>query len=391
MPELNWKSVNGYIIGRSHVKYGEPCQDRALDFDNGSLRGIVLCDGAGSCKHSEQGAIAVTNAIANVTADQFDEWYQAEDTALLMEAYVLSVLEQEVQKIEGSTLLDFSCTLLTVLVKGAQYIAAHVGDGVICQRINHELSVLSHPENGRYANETYFVTMSPLADHFRVYKGEIDVPHDFMAMSDGASISFYINSKKMMEKENTTMLFEHLVENPVDVVKEELEEFLVVLQNNTTDDCALAILVSHTDMTVYEEEEASEETAQSSSALDQQQTTALIEDESKGASREDDLFEDDFDCYDDFEDVDYEEEDIPIFEEIDHDIILEPLDEVHPRRSQNRNTAQKTLQASYKIDSSTKAAGNEATQKKTYPKIRPTSKTAKQTMINKLKVINILK
>lgn len=245
MTNLNWKSVSGYIIGRSHVSGEEPCQDRALNFDHGQVKGIVVCDGAGSCKHSEQGAIAVTQAIENVTPALFEQWYSAENAAQLMEAYFVDVLTVEQEKIPGSRLIDFSCTLLTVLVKDQRYLATHVGDGVICQLTNNEVSVLSHPENGFYANETYFVTMAPLGNHFRVYKGEMTAPHSFIAMSDGAAISFYINSKKLMEKENTTMLFEHLIENPVEVVQNEFPDFLKLVQKNTKDDCAIAILVSH--------------------------------------------------------------------------------------------------------------------------------------------------
>ena len=189
---LAWKAVSGYIRGLGHIEYDEPCQDRALSKQHDGMQIIVLCDGAGSCKYSEQGAITVTKAISNVTSTQFDEWYAASDTSILLERFILEKLEQEIKLIEGSTLLDFSCTILFAIVKDNQFLVGHVGDGVICKRYANELSVLSHPENGRYANETYFVTMTPLGDHFRIYKGEMEKPNDFLLMSDGAASSFYL-------------------------------------------------------------------------------------------------------------------------------------------------------------------------------------------------------
>lgn len=245
MSELAWKAVSGYIRGLSHIEYDEPCQDRALNKQHDGMEIIVLCDGAGSCKYSEQGAIAVTNAMANVTSAQFDEWYTASDTSILLEQFLLEKLEQEVKQIQGSTLLDFSCTLLFSIVKENRFLAGHVGDGVICQRYANELSILSYPENGRYANETYFITMTPLGDHFRIYKGEIDKPIDFLLLSDGAAVSFYLAQNREMESENTLMLLDHLVENEIGEVGSELIGLLEIVRNNTSDDCAVAVMVSH--------------------------------------------------------------------------------------------------------------------------------------------------
>ena len=243
MTNLKWKSVSGHIVGLGHVEHDEPCQDRSLSFENEHLTGIVVCDGAGSCKHSELGAIAVSEAIANVDVTQFDEWFEATDASLRIEAFLLDVLKKEQQKIDGAQLIDFSCTLLAVLVKGEDYLAIHVGDGVICQTTNNEVSVLSHPENGFYANETFFVTMAPLGDHFRTYKGKVQPQQGFIAMSDGAAISFYVYAQKEMQAKNTAVLFDYLMESEVAEAEEEFPNFLEMIRKNTNDDCAVAVLV----------------------------------------------------------------------------------------------------------------------------------------------------
>lgn len=286
MKELAWKAVSSYIQGRGHIEHGEPCQDRTVNFKNEDVIGIVLCDGAGSCKYSEQGAVTVTELFTTITNEQFDFLYNTDNSSEWIQQYVVEALQQEIDKIENATLMDFSCTLLFSLVKGNQYLAGHVGDGVISLRVNNEITVLSHPENGRYSNETYFVTMSPLQQHFRIYKGQMTQPYDFMLMSDGAAISFYLSVEEKMEDENTRMLFNHLVENSEDMVEEELYELLKMVRKNTADDCAIAVLTSHTI----------------------EQITQSIDGDTFEEDEDDYIYSDDVTCYEDAIEEEYDDE-----------------------------------------------------------------------------------
>ena len=235
--------MSSYILGKKKSLVVDGCQDRALHFSNESLTGIVVADGAGSCKYSEQGAIAVVETIATMTPEQFNHFYDADNSAQLFERFIEEVIEQQVAKIEHSTKYDFSTTLVAVIVNDCRYMAVHVGDGVICQRKGGVVSVLSHPENGQYLNETYFVTMNPLKEHFRLTKGIIDEPIDFMVMSDGPSASLYVQQTEMMEAVNVTMLFEQLMSYSQQSVQQELDEFIQVLTKFTSDDCAIAMMV----------------------------------------------------------------------------------------------------------------------------------------------------
>lgn len=243
---LQWKAASGYIQGLGHAEMNEPCQDRASGIHDGEMHAIVLADGAGSCRYSEKGAELVVQTLTEQSKSHFEEWYSAENSALLIEEFLIKRIDEEVAKYDQAERMDFSCTLLFVLVKDGRYLAGHIGDGVIFQRINNELSVLSHPENGRYINETYFITMSPLNEHFRTYKGEIEGYMDFMLMSDGAASSFYIQTDREIETSNTTVIFNHLVENDEQDVNSELAGLLEMIRENTSDDCSLAVLTSHT-------------------------------------------------------------------------------------------------------------------------------------------------
>ena len=54
---------------------GKPCQDRAAGFVRGALAGVVLCDGAGSCPHSERAAQRLMEWIPDYLQIAFDTLY----------------------------------------------------------------------------------------------------------------------------------------------------------------------------------------------------------------------------------------------------------------------------------------------------------------------------
>ena len=62
---------------------GKPCQDRAAGFVRGALAGVVLCDGAGSCAHSERAAQSMMEWIPANLQMANDTRYElpAEDAA----------------------------------------------------------------------------------------------------------------------------------------------------------------------------------------------------------------------------------------------------------------------------------------------------------------------
>ena len=51
---------------------GTPCQDRTAGFVRGALAGVVLCDGAGSCAHSERAAQRLMEWIPDYLQITFD-------------------------------------------------------------------------------------------------------------------------------------------------------------------------------------------------------------------------------------------------------------------------------------------------------------------------------
>ena len=109
------------------------------------------------------------------------------------------MLIEELKNISAASnfnLKDLASTLLSVAVKENNFIALHIGDGVIGMLDDENLTILSKPDNGEFANETTFVTSVDAISHFRLYKGDIDKVSAFMLMSDGAASGFYNRSSQ---------------------------------------------------------------------------------------------------------------------------------------------------------------------------------------------------
>lgn len=69
---INAKVSAAYACGRHHTLTGTPCQDRTAGFVRGALAGVVLCDGAGSCAHSERAAQRLMAWIPDYLQITFD-------------------------------------------------------------------------------------------------------------------------------------------------------------------------------------------------------------------------------------------------------------------------------------------------------------------------------
>lgn len=164
---------------------GMPCQDRAAGFRMDPLAGVVLCDGAGSCLHSELAADSLTKWLPAFLQKNFDRLYvlsereAAKDLALSGQRFFLD---------SGFSPDQSMCTLLFYTVhQDGRWLCGHIGDGYIFSVRQHAATVLSFPENGFTPSETYFLSLPNAADHLRIYRG---INHEDCAVlltSDGGS------------------------------------------------------------------------------------------------------------------------------------------------------------------------------------------------------------
>lgn len=190
-----------------HAYTGVPCQDKTVFYRKGAVAASVLADGAGSLKHSAEGAQAVASAVAVWLVGAFRRLVSMTDDAIRCElAGVVSARLAGLAARMGCSYSDFGSTLLAVCVSTENnhraYLALHLGDGMICcAGDDGRFRPLSLPE--RAANSgcaTYLTTTLAyhgMLEHIRVWRGGGEAAR-FIIMSDGAENSLYAEAGKLL-------------------------------------------------------------------------------------------------------------------------------------------------------------------------------------------------
>jgi hypothetical protein len=196
---MEWKVFFASATGKYHLDRNDPCQDAGHYAVIDDVLIGVVCDGAGSASNGQTGseffARKVTELVSGfVKSEHYDKESQSDCREEL-----LDIIRKARSELEESALAqqleprDFACTLVGCIASPHGGCFFHIGDGFAIHHSEHAESVLSPPENGEYADETYFVTDENWQDHFRVTPiSAIDSGGLIGLMSDGAS-PFAIN------------------------------------------------------------------------------------------------------------------------------------------------------------------------------------------------------
>lgn len=190
---MAWHVYAATAIGKSHIDGGLPCQDALAHERVGDVLVGVVCDGAGSHALSHLGAQAISSSVSIALAGRLTA---GEDllafsvdalTVVVAEAVAGARAALEAEAIaQGGVLADYSATLVGVIAGAKGGCFFHIGDGLGIARAGADVApVLSLPENGEYANETYFVSGEFWREHLRLTP--FPMPATTIAlMSDGA-------------------------------------------------------------------------------------------------------------------------------------------------------------------------------------------------------------
>jgi hypothetical protein len=189
---MPWHVCAAAAIGRSHVDGGLPCQDAFAHERVGDVLLAVACDGAGSQPRSDEGAQTLSAAVvATLAARVRDGSLDPHSTQEALHACVRDAIGAARDALatraaeDGAILAQYAATLVGTLAGRDGGWFFHVGDGVGVALEIGEGCTVSMPENGEYANETFFVTGDAWEEHLRV----LPIPGAVtcvMLMSDGA-------------------------------------------------------------------------------------------------------------------------------------------------------------------------------------------------------------
>lgn len=179
-----WRSIQASVMGTAHVGTGQPCQDshvlKVLTTGRDEpLLLLVTSDGAGSAARSDEGSREVcqeTLRWLELRLSDGDQFLTVEDGTVLVHN-LRTHLQNYAEESERDYLLrDLACTLNVAAVLPEQAWFLQVGDGAaIIEHGGQPMDVVCWPDNGEYANQTYFIT--DVADehiHTHVIEGQID-------------------------------------------------------------------------------------------------------------------------------------------------------------------------------------------------------------------------
>jgi Protein phosphatase 2C len=199
---MKWKVFFASATGKYHLDGNTPCQDSGHYVVVDDVLIGVVCDGAGSAREGQAGAEFFARKVTQllteaVKSGAFDAGREADyrgNLAAMVER-VRAELNATAQARE-LTLRDFACTLVGCIASRQGGCFFHIGDGFAIYMKDDGESVLSRPENGEHADETYFVTDAGWNDHLRVTSiDSINQGGLIGLMSDGTA-PFAVNRPK---------------------------------------------------------------------------------------------------------------------------------------------------------------------------------------------------
>lgn len=163
-----WKLLLDSVVGTSHAQTNLPCQDYASGrmLDAGTIV-LVCADGAGSASRSQFGSRFVCTGLLNIIATALEGGLALKDVSrervVDWHATIRRRLSLEACR-ENLDLREFASTVLTAIVGPAQALFSHIGDGVIVYGEGDGYKTPFWPQQGEYANTTYFLTGSDFED-----------------------------------------------------------------------------------------------------------------------------------------------------------------------------------------------------------------------------------
>lgn len=183
---IPWKVVAASVRGPDHEVDGTPCQDAFAHRTDGRRLIAAVADGAGSAARSHEGAQRLCDVVveelgrcslalpngAGEADPVMEDWRTRACSAVRMVRDELRYrISQTPESEEAVRLRDYAATLVAVVAEPEGGFFLHIGDGVAAALADTAAwsdGVLSKPENGEFANETYFFTGDDWRERLRL-------------------------------------------------------------------------------------------------------------------------------------------------------------------------------------------------------------------------------
>jgi Protein phosphatase 2C len=248
-----WKIISASEKGTSHIQSADPCQDYSYievldEIGEEKFLLAIVADGAGSALKPIEGAEQVCNFAIRYIKEWLVDNQGASFSNEIVQSWVAATHEFIVgyAKKEEMQPRDFACTLLGAVIGQENAAFFQIGDGAIVIADENKYKVIFWPENGEYANMTYFVTDEEALNHLQVL---IDVaPNELAIFSDGLQSLALVYESKTAHAPFFIPMFKRLQyseKSSLEGLQEELHQFLNHPRvNERTDDDKTLILAT---------------------------------------------------------------------------------------------------------------------------------------------------
>jgi Protein phosphatase 2C len=166
-----WQGIGASVVGSSHLKTKQPCQDYYSFRIEGDLCYCGIADGLGSASHADIGArIAVESGLDALktiisTSNKLSSQQWAEYAATAFSRARKAVLEEaDKQQVAAR---ELATTLLLAILSPQAFASCHIGDGAAVVQCGVGIITASPPDRLEFANETTPLTSERFASALR--------------------------------------------------------------------------------------------------------------------------------------------------------------------------------------------------------------------------------
>src|SRR5471030_1755942 len=114
----HWRVFGASVRGKSHLDKGLPCQDAHAQVVVDDILVAIVCDGAGSARHSEQGAQFVATQTVLALAERLRMGASLQDLqagALAATLVQIRAALDDIARVACATLEDYATTVVGVV------------------------------------------------------------------------------------------------------------------------------------------------------------------------------------------------------------------------------------------------------------------------------------
>jgi serine/threonine protein phosphatase PrpC len=246
---------SSFFIGKSHVKHGLLCQDRAYTAVYDGYKILALSDGMGSYPQSHLGAEFVTRYICDIGGNIYREYleslpedyhkngsYQFDETEftefkedLLKEIRRMQVYVKTYATQIGLTLDDLHCTLSFVIIGPKKILSVAIGDSpIFIKKKNGEYRIIRSPVADPEALNITYSALDSENETMAISIDPIESIESVAIMSDGCFNKNDFENELTNMKDHPSWLY-NLIE-----CKKNYDKIIKKLVSEGYDDCSFA-------------------------------------------------------------------------------------------------------------------------------------------------------